>query len=213
MKKIFSLKGYLGLLGLACLIASAWNNAYSQAALLPDPGTLEPSVYLPLVLNQGIKPPTLKWQGGGCHSTWCETGWYSSPAVANIDTDPQAEIISGSYDLVALDGVTGILQWRSENDSRVWPGIALADLTGDGSLEIIVGRSGDQLTVYNTSGGVVWTDNPFGSGEIRTLGVSDLENDGLIEIIVGRASGGETRQLSVYEPDGALRPGWPSAAR
>lgn len=210
MKKVFSLKGLLGLLGLACFVALTWNNTPSRAALLPDAGTLEPGVYLPLVLNQAIQPPTLKWQRGGCYSSWCETGWYSSPAVANIDSDPQAEIIGGSYDLVALDGATGTLQWRVENGSRVWPGIALADLTGDGSLEIIVGRSSDQLTVYNTSGGVVWTRNPFGSGEIRTLGVSDLENDGLIEIIVGRASGGETRQLSVYEPDGSVRPGWPA---
>jgi hypothetical protein len=160
----------------------------------------------------GVQAPVLKWQRGGCYASWCETGWYSSPAVANIDADPQAEVIAGTYSLVALDGETGVLQWRAVNSQRVWPGVALADLTGDGLLEIIVGRSGDQLTVYNTSGNPLppWPANPFGSGEIRTLAVADLENDGQFEIIVGRASGGSTKQLSVYEPNGTVRPGWPA---
>lgn len=143
-------------------------------------------------------------------------GWYSSPAVANIDGDPQAEVIAGMYDLIALDGNTGALEWRAENGSRIWPGIVLADLTGngvaagDGSLEIVVGRSSDQLTVYNLQGGVIWTRNPFGSGEVRTLAAGDIDQDGAIEIIAGRASGGATRQLTVYEPDGSVRPGWPA---
>jgi hypothetical protein len=169
------------------------------------------TIYLPFfTMTSTPRTPVLKWQRGGCFSSWCQTGWYSSPAVLNIDGDPQAEVIAGTYDLVALDGVTGALQWRAPNGNRVWPGVALADLTGDGSVEIIVGRSGDQLTVYNTAGGVIWTRNPFGGGEVRSLAVADLENDGQIESIVGRASGGSTKQLNVYEPNGSVRPGWPA---
>ena len=177
----------------------------------PQNATADSTLYLPLILN--ISPPqapVLKWGRGGCFSSWCETGWYSSPAVANVDADPQLEVIAGAYDLVALDGETGGLDWRAPNDSRVWPGVAVADLTGDGSLEIIVGRGGDQLTVYNTAGTALWTRHPFGSGEVRTLALADLENDGQIEIVVGRASGGATKQLSVYAPDGSVRPGWPA---
>lgn len=165
--------------------------------------------YLPLILT-GLKAPVLKWSYGGCFSSWCETGWYSSPVVVNIDDDPQGEVIAGMYDLVALDGETGELQWRGENSSRVWPGIALVDLTGNGTLEVIVGRSNDQLTVYDLQGNVLWSRHPFGSGEVRTLATADIDNDGEYEIIVGRASGGSTKQLSVYEPDGSVRPGWPA---
>jgi hypothetical protein len=82
----------------------------------------------------------------------------------------------------------------------------VADLTGDGDLEIIIGRAGDQVTVYNHLGGVEWTRNPFGSGEVRTLAVEDLENDGQLEVIAGRASGGETQQVIVFEFGGAVRP-------
>ena len=210
MKKFFRLTFFCSIFFAICLYEATWNGTFGKAALLEAVGTLEPRQYIPLVLNTAVRAPILKWQQGGCYTSWCETGWYASPSVANIDLDPQAEVIAGSYDLVALDGLSGALQWRVENGNRVWPGIALADLTGNGSLEIIVGRSGDQLTVYNTSGGILWTRNPFGSGEIRSLAVADLENDGSFEIIVGRASGGSTKQINVYEPDGSVRSGWPA---
>lgn len=184
-------------LGLTCILGSILLLAVSQPKLVQAE---------PLKV---VNAPVLKWFYGGCTS-WCQTGWYASPAVANLDGDPQAEVIWGSYDLVALDGITGALQWRATNGSRVWPGVAVADLTGDGSTEIIVGRSGDQVTVYSNSGGIVWTKNPFGNGEVRTLAVEDLETDGQMEVIVGRASGGSTKQLNVFEANGSVRAGWPA---
>ena len=210
MKKVCRTAIFFLVICVTWLSATYWQGTPRKALSLHVDDPLVPWQYIPLVLNNGIQAPLLKWQRGGCYTSWCETGWYSSPAIANIDLDPQAEVIAGTYDLVALDGISGAVQWRVENGSRVWPGIALADLTGDSSLEIIVGRSSDQLIVYNPSGGVIWTRNPFGSGEIRTLAVADLETDGQVEIIVGRASGGETKQLSVYEPNGAVRSGWPA---
>jgi hypothetical protein len=154
--------------------------------------------------------PALKWERGGCFTSWCQTGWYSSPAVADLNGDGQADVIWGSYDVVSLNGSNGALQWRGSSGDRVWPGVAVADLTGDGTLEVIVGRSSDQVTVYDRFGGAVWTRNPFGNGEVRTLAVADLETDGQLEVVVGRASGGSNEQLSVYGPDGTVRPGWPA---
>ena len=168
-------------------------------------------VYLPLVLKlEPLQAPVLKWQYGGCYASWCETGWYSSPAVADLDNDGQAEVIGAAYTLWVLNGATGAVKWSAANGSRVWPGVGVADLTGDGTLEVIAGRGSDQLTVYTAAGATLWTRNPFGGGEVRTLAVADLERDGQVEIIVGRASGGATRQLSVYAPDGSVRAGWPA---
>jgi hypothetical protein len=154
--------------------------------------------------------PALKWQRGGCFTSWCQTGWYASPAVADLNGDGQQDVIWGSYDVVSLNGSNGAEQWRGPSGDRVWPSIALADLTGNGTLEVIVGRHSDQVTVYDRFGNVVWTRNPFGNGEVRTLAVADLETDGLVEIVAGRASGGSDRQLNVFEPDGSVRPGWPA---
>jgi hypothetical protein len=176
------------------------------------------TIYLPLVLDSsappptppGIQPPVLKWQRGGCFASWCQTGWYASPAVADLDGDGSMEVIAAAYDLVILDGATGALTQRAANSSRAWPGVAVADLDHDGTPEIVVGRGGDQLTVYNADGSARWTRHPFGAGEVRTLAVADLDQDNQLEMVVGRASGGSTRQLSVYEADGSVRAGWPA---
>src|SRR5213596_3109675 len=158
----------------------------------------------------GSSAPVLMWQYGGCiPGPYCNTGWYSSPVVADLDGDGQQDVIWGSYDVVALNGANGSLKWRAPSGNRVWPGIAVADLTGNGTLEVIVGRSSDQLTVYDRFGNVVWTQNPFGTGELRTLAVADLESDGRLEILVGRTGSNQTPQLTVFEPNGTVRPGWP----
>jgi hypothetical protein len=164
---------------------------------------------------QAVAAPALKWAYGGCTTNDCETGWYSSPAVADLNGDGQNEVLWGAYAVVALNGTTGAVRWQAANAGRVWPAIAVADLAGDGTLEVIVGRERDQLTVYNRDGTVLWARNPFGGGEIRTLAVDDLENDGKLEIIVGRAGNGrngerQIKQVAVYEANGTLRNGWPA---
>src|SRR6266513_911780 len=158
----------------------------------------------------GSRAPVLMWQYGGCiPGPYCNTGWHSSPVVADLNGDGQQDVIWGSYDVVALNGADGSLKWRARSGNRVWPGIAVADLTGDGTLEVIVGRDSDQLTVYNRFGSVVWTRNPFGSGELRTLAVADLEADGRPEIIVGSA-GWSAFQLNAFDANGNVRTGWPA---
>ena len=122
--------------------------------------------------QSSVSAPVLMWQYGGCLSgPSCQTGWYSSPAVADLDGDGRPEVIWGAADVVTLDGTTGSLEWRASSSSRIWPGIAVADLNGDSTLEVIVGRDSDQLTVYNRLGSVIWTRNPFGgAGELRARG-------------------------------------------
>ena len=33
-------------------------------------------VCLSSVCHAQVQRPVLKWQHGGCYSSWCETGWY-----------------------------------------------------------------------------------------------------------------------------------------
>ena len=94
------------------LIVSVWLMlAFVNGGAALNPGESAGSIFLPLIQqyrNQaGIPLPVLKWQHGGCYSSWCETGWYSSPAVADLDGDGSMEVIGSAYSIFVLDGETG----------------------------------------------------------------------------------------------------------
>jgi hypothetical protein len=75
--------------------------ASGVSASVPEPH--EPSIAAP----QAIQAAVLKWQRGGCYWSWCETGWYSSPAVADLDNDGTMEVIGSAYTIFVLNGKTG----------------------------------------------------------------------------------------------------------
>jgi len=56
-----------------------------------------------------IQIPVLKWSHGGCYISWCETGWYSSPAVVDLDGNGSIEVLGGAYSLFVLNGQNGEL--------------------------------------------------------------------------------------------------------
>jgi hypothetical protein len=191
----------------------------------PASTALETSTYLPLVLRPGgqsmVQAPVLKWQRGGCYSSWCETGWYSSPAVADLDGDGDAEVIGSAYSITVLDGATGELVWRvasghdrsepgASSVGRTWPGIVTADLKADGDLEIVTAHGGGYIAVYNDAGYFEpgWPKQPTAGKELRGLSVSDLDEDGQLEVIVTGAVS-EPVNTWVYSADGVLLPGWP----
>lgn len=171
---------------------------------------------------QAIPAPILKWQRAGCFSSWCETGWYSSPAVADLDNDGAPEVIASAYSIVVLDGATGALRWRVksgfdrskdpdtvENVGRTWPGIIIADVDGNGSPEIVTAHGGGWVAVYSQAGYFLtgWPQK-ITSNEVRGVSVYDLDGDGSLEIIATGALGSKTNAW-VLEHTGAIRPGWP----
>jgi hypothetical protein len=167
-----------------------------------------------------VEAPILKWQRGGCYTSWCETGWYSSPAVADLDGDGKLEVIASAYSIVVLDGETGALKWRmksgrdrsntsQDNVGRTWPGIVIADIDGDGQLEIVTAHGGGYVSVYSHDGYFKpgWPKH-LSVNEFRGLSVADIDNDGKMEIIVTAAYGNKTNTW-VFGHDGTLRSGWP----
>ena len=172
-----------------------------------------------------IAVPVLKWQQCGCYNSWCETGWYSSPAVADLDGDGNMEVVASAYSVVALDGETGDLLWRVksghdrsedpgsvDNVGRTWSGVVIADVDDDGEIEIVTAHSQGYVSVYNNEGYFEpgWPQNPV-TNEFRSLAVSDLDGDGNMEIACGLARSDNTN-VWVFEHDGSIRQGWPRLA-
>jgi uncharacterized repeat protein (TIGR01451 family) len=165
---------------------------------------------LPQSTPQAIQTPVLKWQYGGCYSSWCETGWYSSPAAADLDGDSRVEVVAAAYSLFILNGSDGTLKKSVAapgSSSRVWPGIVLADINLDGDLEIVTASGSGYVRALDPSGSPLWTKRPANE-EFRSLAADDLDGDGSLEIAVGRA---RLDQLNawVLEHTGDTRPGWP----
>jgi hypothetical protein len=190
-------------LACAALLAAACSRSTAHAP--PSPAVPVP---VPSPVPYGA--PELLWANGGCFVSWCQTGWYASPALADLDGDGVPEVIWGAYDVTALRASDGALLWRAPDGGRVWAPIAVADLDGDGAPEVVVGRDGDLLTVYGPDGRVRWSRHPFGGGEVRSVAVADLDGDGRLEIVVGRGSGGDYEQVAAYSAGGDLLPGFPA---
>ncbi len=190
---------YLRQLALAVLISAL---LLSQSSALPPAQTYA-------LAPQAIQLPVLKWQRGGCYSSWCETGWYSSPAVADVDQDGQMEVVGATYSLFILDSATGNLERRIDPPgNRQWPSLVVADLENDGDLEIVTAHGDGYVNVYDQAGArLVWSRQPTSGNELRSLAAYDLDGDRDLEILV--ASTRSENQWYVYEHDGTLRTGWP----
>jgi uncharacterized repeat protein (TIGR01451 family) len=165
--------------------------------------------------------PTPKWQYKGCYSSWCQTGWYASPAVADLNGDGKPEVIWSPYSIYAVDGATGAPIWSvasghdrsapgASDVGRTWPGIVVADIDNDGHPEVVTAHGGGWVGVYDGNGYFKpgWPRQVYTS-EIRSLAVEDLDGDGQMEIIVARASGGSYDQWTVLQSNGTTRAGWP----
>jgi hypothetical protein len=163
----------------------------------------------PLIAKtNSVSAPVLKWQHGGCYNSWCETGWYSSAAVADLDGDNKPEIIGATYSLFVLNGENGTVQWSVDPPGgRVWAGVVVADIDNNGDLEIVTGHGSGYVNVHDHNGNQVWSKQPT-SSELRGLTVYDIDNDNTMEIIVSAAIGSKTNTW-VLEHNGATRSGWP----
>src|SRR4051812_937501 len=79
---------------------------------------------------------TQQWQR--CPPWFCETGWYASPAVGDLNHDGQPDVVWGGYTLMAVNGVTGAIEWNlPKTNNRLWPGLVIADPLGNNTLQVV----------------------------------------------------------------------------
>jgi hypothetical protein len=165
----------------------------------------------PLASAAALGTPVFEWQR--CPASYCETGWYASPAASDVDRDGVVEVLWGGYTLLSVRGDTGAIEWSYAppgGAGRIWPGVAVADLDGNGDREVVVVQN-REIAVLDAAGGIRpgWPRTVFGSSEMRTLAVADLDRDGAFEILVARAGSGSDETWTVLEANGATRAGWP----
>jgi len=154
-----------------------------------------------------------------------ETGWFSSPGVADLDGDGKMEIVAPLYSTFVFDAQGNQLGKGTATQDRVYAPGVVADLDHDGVTEIVVGGDMGTVAAYEFSAGALsvkkgWPASTCSAGqcpEARGMAAADLDGDGTIEVVVtttNTADGGA--QVFVFEPDGTLYqpagtsfPAWP----
>jgi hypothetical protein len=151
--------------------------------------------------------------------------FWTPPAVGDLDHDGVEEIVAAGWS-------SGFLYvWESHGEVRsgwprpinidglaapaIWGAPVLADLDGDGHLEVLINAGRYTFAFHDDGTEVADGDNdPATTGVLIKMGsvsnfstpaVADLDNDGTPEVIVGSRDG----KLYVVEPDGSPVPGFP----
>jgi hypothetical protein len=186
---------------------------YSKGTTGPAAIAITQTLHLPVILAPPppVQAPVLKWQNGGCQTTWCRTGWYASPAVADLDGDNKPEVVWTDYRVVVVNGEDGSDQWVVGNPGggRGWPGVVVADVDNGGGLEIVTAHGGGYVTIHDASGTPLsgWPQQPTPGNELRSLAVADVDNNTDLEILV--CSTRSNDQWFLFEHTGTVRSGWP----
>lgn len=115
---------------------------------------------------------------------------YGGGALGDLEGNGRLSIVFGTYfndeKLYCLDARTGKPRWTFKSEGGPWDAsVALADLDGDGKLEILAADSATgTLFCLDPKGKVAWkyrlpssTDSP--------PAVADLDGDGKPEVVVG----------------------------
>ncbi|MCB9706763.1 MAG: VCBS repeat-containing protein [Myxococcales bacterium] len=154
--------------------------------------------------------------------SWDEN-WLASPALVDLDGDGELEIVAPRHSVLYVYDSTGELRWQtawasSASNSpehggvRMWPSAAVADLDGDGDMEIAVAAhpddNGYNVAVYDHLGELLpgWPQ-AYGGVEVRSIAVADVDGDGRGEILITKQADGPA--TNVFKLDGTTAPGWP----
>ncbi len=117
----------------------------------------------------------------------------SSPAVADMDGDGQVEVVFGSMSYASangkvycLSGADGTQKWAYPVGGDIWSSPAVADLDGDGHMEVVIGC--DDSTVYCIDGLSGTKDWSFKTGNAwvwSSPAIGDCDRDGQKEVVIG----------------------------
>jgi hypothetical protein len=160
--------------------------------------------------------------------SWAETGWFSSPGLVDLNGDGKKEIVAPFYSLFVFNSAGNTLATIKQDTytkGRIYAPAVVADLDGDGVVEIVAAGNKGTVAAYEWKNGTLaikkgWpvsTDSAGQSPEGRGMAAGDLDGDGKIEVVVTTTNTADKgSQVFAFSPDGKLFapagvswPAWP----
>jgi hypothetical protein len=186
-----------------------WRKTYTTAVSMPVLADLTGDGVLD-ILAYGSGNNTVElysYDAGSPTLVWTTTvtnalSIYGAPAVADIDGnlpggDPGPEVaVSSNGWLHVLNGENGSPVWSTALDPGSSAGVSIADLDGDGEIEIVTGMqyNGGRIYVVNADGSILWSAPALDNSPLNAS-VMDIDGDGAYEV----AFNGANQGLTIYD--------------
>ena len=159
-------------------------------------------------LTLDLRPPRIK-EGWPVRAVSRPENSFGAPALADLNGDDRLDVVVVSHGggVFAVDAGGELLPgWPIElGPSSLHPSPIIADVHGDGSLEIAA-ASGDRLYLLGSEGQRLpgWPQQAL--GEIRGApALGDVDGDGDLEVFAASQSG----DVQGFHHDGTVVEGWP----
>jgi len=217
----------------------------TEQILLSSPalGDIDNDGYLEIVIASGYGTPgrqnlVYAWNHDGTPLP----GWpveaigasvvMAPPALGDIDNDGEIEIVVGcgngfqpdSCDKLyawnpngtLVNGFPMVLSSRMPSYTSMPYSPVLADINGDGTVEVLMGRLGDwAITIVNPLQKTYeWSSHQTPGGLVASPVVDDIDGDGLLETVIGGIdynNGNERGAVYIWDETGSTNPPppWP----
>ena len=120
----------------------------------------------------------------------CDGPIRSKPAIGDVDCDGRVEVVVSGDDasIYAIDGATGELAWQSSHKGSKSGAIiqsapCLADLDGDGKLEVVTGSASNYLLIFDSDGSLRMRKQFEAPSFNTSVAAGDVNGDGKVEIV------------------------------